>query len=601
MSTNKHIDQICAVVLAVCVLLTAAFVNSESLQPDASAFGYETRLFDTERVHSLEIVMDRWDEFLQTCENEEYASCSLVIDGEAYKNVAIRAKGNTSLSMVSTMDSSRYSFKLEFDHYDSGKTYYGLDKLSLNNIIQDSTYMKDYLTYQMMRAFGVDAPLCSYVFITVNGEDWGLYLAVEGVEDAFLQRNYGSGSGNLYKPDSMNLGGGRGNGREFSMGNLMDSDTDRTDQFPPDHREEASEGPPSVQNFGERGGGIGGGDVKLRYVDDDPESYSNIFQNAKTEITEADQARLIAALKNLSAGQELETTLDIEEVLRYFVVHNFVCNGDSYTGSIVHNYYLYEENGQLSMIPWDYNLAYGTFDSGSATAIVNSPIDTPVSGHDSRPMVDWIFSDETYKTKYHQYFQEFLEFASYTDLIDSAERLIDPFVEKDPTKFYTYEEFETGVQALRTFCRLRAESVRGQLTGAIPSTAEDQAEDSTALVDASSLVLSDMGTSHFGGGPNMEDRTQERNGEQAAFALKEFPGNVKNGSAAESFPAWPPEGPQDLKEFPQVPPGENGAGRVPFSDEARGIDTSSLVLLAVSVIILLIGILFSFFYRRMRR
>ena len=93
-----------------------------------------------------------------------------------------------------------------------------LPKLSLNNIIQDNTYMKDYLSYQMMGYFGADAPLCSYVYITVNGEDWGLYLAVEGVEEAFLQRNYGSDYGELYKPDSQSMGGGRGNGDQFNMG-----------------------------------------------------------------------------------------------------------------------------------------------------------------------------------------------------------------------------------------------------------------------------------------------------------------------------------------------------------------------------------------------
>ena len=75
--------------------------------------------------------------------------------------------------------------------------------------------MKDYLTYQMMASFGVDSPLCSYVYLTVNGEDWGLYLAVEGVEEAFLERNYGSDYGELYKPDSMSMGGGMG-----SMGGM---------------------------------------------------------------------------------------------------------------------------------------------------------------------------------------------------------------------------------------------------------------------------------------------------------------------------------------------------------------------------------------------
>lgn len=122
---------------------------------------------------------------------------------------------NTSLTQVNRFGNDRYSFKIEFDHYESGKNYYGLDKISLNNIIQDNTYMKDYLTYQMMRKAGADAPLCSYVNITVNGEDWGLYLAVECVEEAFLERNYGKNYGNLYKPDSMDMGGGRGHGKEF--------------------------------------------------------------------------------------------------------------------------------------------------------------------------------------------------------------------------------------------------------------------------------------------------------------------------------------------------------------------------------------------------
>ena len=47
-----------------------------------------------------------------------------------------------------------------------------------------------------------------------------------------------------------------------------------------------------------------------------------------------DQALQIAALKNLNQQTDLESTLNMDEVLRYFVVHNFVVNGDSYTGSI---------------------------------------------------------------------------------------------------------------------------------------------------------------------------------------------------------------------------------------------------------------------------
>ena len=129
MSTHKHIDQICCVAIVLTLLLTVVFINGESLgiQAASKAKGYETRLFDTSTVHTIDIVMDDWEGFLETCTSEEYALCSVVIDQEAYKNVAIRAKGNTSLTQVASYGNNRYSFKIEFDHYDSTKSYYGLD------------------------------------------------------------------------------------------------------------------------------------------------------------------------------------------------------------------------------------------------------------------------------------------------------------------------------------------------------------------------------------------------------------------------------------------------------------------------------------------
>ena len=220
MSTHKSFDKICCVVLVLALALTVLFINAEQfgVQKASTVMGYEKKLFDTSKVHTINIIMDDWDEFTANCKSEEYYSCTVVIDNEAYKNVAIRGKGNTSLRQVTN---DRYSYKIEFDHYDSINTYYGLDKLCLNNIIQDNTYMKDYLTYWMMNEIGVASPLCSYAYITVNGEDWGLYLAIEGVEESFLQRNYGKDYGELYKPDSMDMGGGRGKGEKFDKNEFV--------------------------------------------------------------------------------------------------------------------------------------------------------------------------------------------------------------------------------------------------------------------------------------------------------------------------------------------------------------------------------------------
>ena len=564
MSAHKSIDKICAVIVALTLVTAVVFCFGRSLgiETSAKAIGYENRLFNKSRVHTVDIVIDDWDSFISTCESEEYSPCSVIIDGEAVRNVGIRGKGNTSLSSVKNMNSERYSFKIEFDQYDSTKSYHGLDKLCLNNIIQDNTYMKDYLAYTMMYDFGVDAPLCSYAYITVNGEDWGLYLAVEAIEDSFLTRNYGSNFGDLYKPDAMGFGGGRGNGKNFSMGDFMDENSDEAaEEQSNDSSEKRSRGgfdpsqgfvggmpdfggempsdfDPSVmfgggqmpdfsgggmpddfdpnnipEGFapsgmgGENGGmgGFGGGfgmgssDVKLQYIDDDADSYSNIFNNAKTTVNTADRNRLIRSLKALSEQTDLENTVDVEEVLRYFAVHIFLCNGDSYTGQMIHNYYLYEEDGQLSMIPWDYNLAFGSFMGGMGSSSVNSPIDTPVSGDMSdRPMVSWIFDNEEYTEQYHELMGELLDSVDFAQLVSDTTALIDEYVEKDPTKFCTYDEFKAGAEAISKFCTLREESVRGQLDGSIPSTTEGQQADSSALIDDSELNSSDMGS--MGGG-----------------------------------------------------------------------------------------------------
>ncbi len=606
MIKSRRIDTICCAILAVVLVITALFINGDALGITAATrtMEYEKKLFDSSMVHTIDIVMDDWDGFLETCTNEEYTVADLVIDGEAVQNVGLRAKGNTSLTLVSSYGNDRYSLKIEVDHYDSGKNYYGLDKFCLNNIIQDNTYLKDYLVYTMMADMGVASPLCSFVYITVNGEDWGLYLAVEGVEESFLTRNYGTGYGELYKPDSMSFGGGRGNGQDFDMQELFTEDNQQTEFVSSEQQKNWSHSedvfsqledlsaedilnalqsaglnvslPDTVdqmdvqqvmeailenadmrevldalrqsglmsdqgdaQSFTGMGkGGFGGmssDDTLLQYIDDNPDSYANIFSSAKTDITDTDEQRLIASLKTLSEvvdgtvdAEKVEDVVDIESVIRYFVVHNFVCNGDSYTGSIVHNYYLYEEDGVMEMIPWDYNLAFGGFSGGGMssglTSEVNSPIDSPVSSGDisERPMVAWIFSSEEYTELYHQIYAEFIEkwFNSgyFEQLFDQTVSMISSYVEKDPTAFCSYDEFEEGVSTLRQFCLLRAESISGQLDGTIPSTKDGQAADSSALIDASSLDTQAMGGQSMGGGGGQ----MPGNGQQMPFDMEGF-------------------------------------------------------------------------------
>ena len=375
---------------------------------------------------------------------------------------------------------------------------------------------------------------------------------------------------------------------------------------------------------------MGSDDVSLIYTDDDVDSYANIFDNAKTDVTDADKERLIDSLRQLNEQQNLEQILDMDEVIRYFVVHNFVCNFDSYTGSMIHNYYLYEEDGALSMIPWDYNLAFGGFmGAQDATSLVNYPIDTPVSGGsvDSRPMLAWIFSDEEYTQLYHEYFSEFLacyfESGYFEEMMQETYELIAPYVEKDPTKFCSYEEFETGFDTLVEFCQLRAQSVRGQLEGTVPSTSVGQQQADSQLVDASDLNISDMGG--MGGGMDRgqggrkdqawKDQAGEGQGEGSESQAGETlatgfgqPGGGPGGGgrwqtlSSEETPTMEP--PQDGGQAAEPP--QDGGGRGSFEggfDVSSGGNAASSAgsgegwaLTGICAAVLLAGILVAFFY-----
>lgn len=257
------------------------------------------------------------------------------------------------------------------------------------------------------------------------------------------------------------------------------------------------------------------GGADLNYTDDDLDSYETIWDGEVTKTNQADHERVVKALKNIAEGNDLETYMDIDNLLRYMAVHVFSVNEDSLSGMMAHNYYLYESDGKLSLIPWDYNLALGgmggmgggmpggsgeTEESSEATSVVNSPIDDAFSGTD---FFDTLLENETYHSQYEAYLQqlvsEYINGGGFDAFYERVRSQIDELVETDPTAFYSYDEYETAAETLYQVVKLRGQSIQGQLDGTIPSTEEAQ-RDSDALIDASDLDLSVMGTMNMGGG-----------------------------------------------------------------------------------------------------
>ncbi|NLO38768.1 MAG: spore coat protein CotH [Ruminiclostridium sp.] len=568
MIQSKKINMIVGIAVVFALIVSTALVVMGSIQNEKSGIKtepeYATRIFGTDII-SIEIIADEtdWQEMLDNAISEKSIMADVVVNGTKIQNVSIRPKGNSSLTQVAGSDSDRYSFRLRFDEYIEGQTCFGLDSFVINNMLGDNTYMKEYVSYELMQEIGVDAPYFGFTDVSVNGKGWGLYLAVETYGDSYEARAFGTTSGMMYNVKSMDMGGNdedvngipqggmqppengqggsfpqegmqppdNGQGGSFPQGGMQppgngqgeqtqpntpaDSSSPATTPFDSQNSDRNMRGP--NESFGGSMGGRGSNGGSLEYSTDEASSYSAIFNNVVGKGDDDDFARVITALKALSQGENLDTCFDIDQILRYLAAHTIVVNLDSYSSSMAQNYYLYENNTKVTILPWDYNLAWGGFQSGNVSSVINFPIDTPVSGVEmsSRPLLDKLFANAQYLEKYHDYLQELMTsyFADgkWEERITQLDLLISNYVQNDSTAFCSFEEYKTAVEAFKTLGNLRCQSIQGQLNGTVPSTTAQQAANPDKLISAGNLSLSTLG-SMMGGGDHADAGNRPTNG-----------------------------------------------------------------------------------------
>lgn len=528
--------------LLVVVFCVAAYCAVGRADSADSQYTYAEHIFQDDTVNEINIEIDEadWQDMLENPLEEEYHKANITINGETVGNVAIRTKGNNSLTSVASSDSDRYSFKIDFDYYDNNGNYYGLKKLCLNNNYSDNSSMREYISYKIMGELGLDVPQCGYSNITVNGEEWGLYLAVEAIDETFLETHFDDATGDLYKPE-----------------------------------------------------GQDGTGADLVYDGDDISSYTGL--NLKTNEDTSDGKEIIALMKALEDGENLEDLLDVESALKYIAANVALANFDSYLGNTTHNYYLYEEDGYFTVIPWDMNLAFGGFGGGEVDiyeptsqsmggfgggdkkndtqdndAVTNATENTeaqadakqqpqspdngnmqggnqqqppdngnmqggkqpsggkqpqgmPSMGSGEKPLVTTLLENETYRSMYEGYLKEIAEkyFTQeyMTELVTKIHDLIAPYVQNDPTAFCTYEEFEkacstdpTDQYSLVYYAVNMAESIENQLNGGEPTF-------NTSSMQGGGMGGGGKGGPDFGGEkPDMPSRTEQSETSETAEA-----------------------------------------------------------------------------------
>jgi len=595
---------------------------------------YVEKVLNKDKITEIDIDINEtdWDWLIANASKKEPRSCNITINGTTFYNVGINPKGNSSLTSIASDDTTdRFSLKLDFGAYVEGQTCFGLEKIALNNVISDTSYMKETLSYDLFEFMGVATPAYSYSNIKLNGKDWGLYTAVEVIDESFVERQFGTTKGNLYKPESMDMGGDNAGGNdrgpmpnnaneqkngEIPASDAKEQNPGKTNEAPKATEEVPKTADKEAQGGMDIGGMMGAGKgADLKYTGDSASNYSTIQEGAVFKTTsDKDFEKVIKMIKNLDSGSNLEKYLDVDEILRFFAANTFLVNLDGYAGGMYHNYYLYEKDGVFQILPWDLNMSFAGMSMSDGTKAINFPIDMPVTGAlENAPLIGQLLKVPEYKELYHSYLKEisekYINSGVYEDSIVKIDKLINGYVKKDATALYTYEEYTKATPMMLTFGLDRAKSIDAQLEGKQPST--------TYGTMATTLDLSSLGGMEMGGKGII-------GGDNKAADIGKVDGDKAGGDAKSAMPDM--ANMQSAMKIVQEADGKELTAEQKESLKALGVDEDmasnlknmgagggfgpggntgnqsimQIGMIVLSVVLLLLGLLFVFKFKRKR-
>jgi hypothetical protein len=172
-------------------------------EPDDTGDPVEAEFFDDAFLHQIDLTLS--DDAVEAIKDDPYTyvDAAVTVDGAVFEHVGVRLRGKIgSFRRLS----GKPKFKLDFNRFVSDQRLGSYETLALNNEVVDCSYLREPTGYALFRQLGLPAPRTVFTAVTLNGEDYGLYVVVEFPDDTFLRMNYADGTGNLY--DGKYLWGG---------------------------------------------------------------------------------------------------------------------------------------------------------------------------------------------------------------------------------------------------------------------------------------------------------------------------------------------------------------------------------------------------------
>lgn len=331
---------------------------------------------------------------------------TVTFEGLDWYKVGIRYKGNSTLLNASRSNGDKYPFKLDFDEFEDdfpqidNQRFYGFKQLNLSSNDSDGSFMREKVAADLFREFGITAPRVAFYAVYLdrgNGADFiGLYTLIEEVDDSVPDSQFPDDDGNLYKPD--------GDAASFASGTYDEEEFDlKTNEDESDYS-----------------------DVKALY---------DLLHN---DLRTSNEAQWKA---------NLESIFNVDTFLKYLAVNNVIQNWDTY-GIMTHNYFLYNDEGLLTWIPWDNNEAFQDGKMGGAVSLGMSEVGS------SWPIIRYIMDVNEYEVTYKQYVKEFsegvFESSKMSATLTSYETLLNEYASLESSSF------SSSVSSLKSYIQNRA-------------------------------------------------------------------------------------------------------------------------------------------------
>jgi spore coat protein CotH len=387
----KHALRSAAAVLAVLVSAAAAAAQT---------------YFEQAVLHETRLVMDAgdWRALRDNFATNQYYAANISIDGVVVQQVGIRSRGKGSRS------GTKPGLRVDFNRYVTGQQLQGRKAIILDNLVQDSTFLKEALSYDAFESVGIAAPKLAYTRLTVNDEYWGLYTIVEEVSKPFLASRLGEDGGNLF-------------GWEY----------------------------PGVYDFSVRGSGAS--------------AYVPLPFEPETNEDSLDASGLVEFVRAINETPEgpgyaaaIGRYVDVPRFLQHVAVENAIAENDGIVGfEGMNNFYLYQYAGQnrFVFIPWDKDTTF----VASSQPILNR-METNV-------LTRRLMADPEQQAAYKQAVKRVVQ-ASVNARVLGAKaeqlyRLIREAALLDTKKPASNEAFEGGIEALKAIIAGREADVNSQV------------------------------------------------------------------------------------------------------------------------------------------